>query len=72
MGVVESANELLNADWKAIIISIVILVVALVVIKKFYNEFIKLFNIETSSMKKEKERIEAAVKDLRRLLISEI
>lgn len=58
MGVVESANELLNADWKMIIISLVILVVALVVIKEFYNKFIKLFNIETSSMKKERERKE--------------
>lgn len=58
MGVVESVNELLNADWKMIIISLVILVVALVVIKEFYNKFIKLFNIETSSMKKERERKE--------------
>lgn len=55
MDVVESVNELLNADWKLVIISLVILVVALVVIKEFYMKFIKLFNIETSSMKKERE-----------------
>lgn len=58
MGVVESVNELLNANWKLMIIGIVILVVALVVIKEFYNKFIKLFNIETSSMKKEREHKE--------------
>ena len=56
MGEIEAIQELLNADYKAIIIGAVILIVALVVIKKFINEFIELFDIETPSMKKERER----------------
>jgi len=58
MGEIEAVQELLNLDYKQIILSIVILAVSLVVIKKFINEVIELFNIETPNMKKEKKHKE--------------
>lgn len=58
MGEIEAVQELLNLDYKQIILSIVILAVSLVVIKKFINEVIELFNIETPTMKKERKRKE--------------
>jgi hypothetical protein len=67
MGEVEAIQELLNADYKQIIIAMAILVVALVVIKKFLNEFIELFNIETPTMKKERER-KREIEDIREQL----
>lgn len=56
MSEIEAIQKLLDADYKAFVIGIVVLIVSLVVIKKFFNEFIGLFGIETPNMKKERER----------------
>ena len=58
MGVDGAVQELLNFDYKTLIMSIVIVAVALVVVKEFNDKFVKLFNIETPRMRKERERKE--------------
>lgn len=58
MGVEGAVQELLNFDYKTLIMSIVIVAVALVVVKEFNDKFVKLFNIETPRMRKERERKE--------------
>ncbi|MBQ1758353.1 MAG: hypothetical protein IIZ94_01590, partial [Prevotella sp.] len=58
MGVEGAVQELLNFDYKTLIMSIVIIAVSLVVVKEFNDKFIKLFNIETPRMRKERERKE--------------
>ena len=56
MDEVEALQELLNANYKEIIYSIVIVVIVAVVLKKLYNEFIQLFHIETPTMRQERDR----------------
>lgn len=58
MGVDGAVQELLNFDYKTLIMSIVIIAVSLVVVKEFNDKFVKLFNIETPRMRKERERKE--------------
>ena len=58
MDVIKAFQELLNADFRQLIIAIVGIMVAMVVIKKFWEEFLNIFNIETPAKKKEKERKE--------------
>ena len=56
MGEIEAIQTLLDINYGKIIIEIATIIIALVVIKEFVNRFIKLFGIETSGMKKERER----------------
>lgn len=58
MGVEGAVQELLNFDYKTLIMSIIIIAVALVAVKEFNDKFVKLFNIETPRMRKERERKE--------------
>lgn len=55
MGMSEAVQELFKIDYKTMIMSIVIVVVSVTVIKEFSDKFVKLFNIETPKMKKERE-----------------
>lgn len=58
MGASNAVQELFNIDWKTMITSLVIVISALIIIKKFNDEFVKLFGIETPNMKRERERKE--------------
>ena len=49
---------LLNADYKQLLLTVALLIIAVVVVKKFLNELVGLFGIETKSMKKEREHKE--------------
>ncbi len=52
---IQAFEELFKADWRQLLLAMAVVLVAVVVLKKFYNETIGLFGIETSSMKKERE-----------------
>lgn len=58
MSEIDAVQGLLDANYKELIIAFAVLIVAIVVIKKFYNEFIEIFNIETPGAKKEREQKE--------------
>lgn len=49
---------LLNANYRQLLFTLAVVIVAVVVLKKFVNEFVNLFGIETKAMKKEQEHKE--------------
>lgn len=58
MGELDAFEVLLKANWEQLLLSMIVVIVAVVAIKKFYDEIIEIFGIETKSMKKEREHKE--------------
>lgn len=56
MGIDNAVQELLEVDYKTVIVSLAVIAICIVAIKEFHDKFIKLFGIETPLMKKERER----------------
>lgn len=58
MDAVNATEKLLSIDYKQFIIVLITILVAVLILKKFFNEFMKIFNIETTTARKERERKE--------------